>query len=40
MASDVASVLVFHPIQDRSDDEMRAIADKAAEPLVAALEQA
>ncbi len=40
LGADVASVLVSHPIQDRTDDEMRAIADKAAAPLVAALERA
>ncbi len=39
LGADVASVLVSHPIQDRTDDEMRAIADKAAAPLVAALER-
>ena len=30
-------VLVQHPIQDRTDDEMRAIADAAADDVVAAL---
>ena len=39
LGADVASVLVSHPIQDRTDDEMRAIADKAAALLVAALER-
>lgn len=34
---DPASVLVEHPIQDRTDDEMRAIADAAADELFAAL---
>ncbi len=32
-----ASVFVAHPIQDRSDDEMRALADAAFEELIAAL---
>lgn len=32
-----AVVFVPHPIQDRTDDEMRAIADDAAGALVAAL---
>lgn len=32
-----ASVLVPHPIQDRSDDEMRAMADAAVAELVAQL---
>jgi hypothetical protein len=32
-----AWVLVEHPIQDRTDDEMRTIAEKAVEDLVAAL---
>ena len=32
-----ASVFVDHPIQDRSDDEMRALADAALEPVLAAL---
>jgi hypothetical protein len=32
-----ASVFVDHPIQDRRDDEMRAIADAAFEQLLAAL---
>ncbi len=38
MGADVASVLVSHPIQDRTDDEMRDIADRAAEQIVGALE--
>lgn len=33
-------VLVEHPIQDRTDDEMRAIADAAAGQLVASLVRA
>ncbi len=38
LGADVASVLVFHPIQDRTDDEMRQIADDAIAPIVSALE--
>jgi hypothetical protein len=34
-----AGVYVEHPIQDRTDDEVRAIADGAVEQLVAALVQ-
>jgi hypothetical protein len=32
-----ASVFVAHPIQDRSDEEMRALADAALDEIVAAL---
>ncbi len=32
-----AGIFVPHPIQDRTDDEMRALADAAAEEIVAAL---
>ncbi len=32
-----ASVFVEHPIQDRTDDEMRAIADAAIPALIAAV---
>lgn len=32
-----ASVFVHHPIQDRTDDEMRQIADAAVDEIVAAL---
>ena len=32
-----ASVFVRHPIQDRTDDEMRALADKAFDELISAL---
>lgn len=32
-----ARVLVRHPIQDRSDDEMRALADAAVEDVLRAL---
>jgi hypothetical protein len=34
---DVARVFVPHPIQDRSDDEMVALADEAIDAIVAAL---
>jgi hypothetical protein len=34
---DVARVFVPHPIQDRSDEEMTALADGAIEAIVAAL---
>jgi hypothetical protein len=34
---DLASVFVEHPIQDRTDEEMLDIADKAFEELVAKL---
>ena len=34
---EVAHVLTPHPIQDRSDDEMRAMADVAVAAIVAAL---
>jgi hypothetical protein len=32
-----ASVFVAHPIQDRTDDEMRALADSAYDELIAKL---
>ncbi len=32
-----AAVFVAHPIQDRSDDEMRALADGAMEQIVQAI---
>ena len=32
-----ARVFVAHPIQDRTDDEMRALADKAFDELISAL---
>jgi hypothetical protein len=32
-----ARVLVPHPIQDRTDDEMRAMADAAAEEIIRSL---
>jgi len=34
---DPAMVFVRHPIQDRSDEEMRALADDAVDAIVAAL---
>ena len=34
---DTARVFVPHPIQDRTDDEMRALADGCVEELLAAL---
>ena len=34
---DVAHVLTEHPIQDRTDEEMVAIADQAVDALLAAL---
>ena len=36
---DVASVFVAHPIQDRTDDEMRSLADEAIEALTPAATQ-
>jgi hypothetical protein len=32
-----ATVFVAHPIQDRTDEEMRALADRAVPELIAAL---
>ena len=34
---DAAGVFVPHPIQDRTDDEMRALADAAVDEILAAL---
>ena len=34
---DPASVFVPHPIQDRTDDEMRALADAAIDEILASL---
>ena len=34
---DPARLFVEHPIQDRTDDEMRSIADQAVDSLVAAI---
>ena len=35
---DVARVFVAHPIQDRTDDEMRALADAAFDEIVRSVE--
>ena len=40
LGADPAAVYVEHPIQDRSDDEMVSIADKAFDELMEALTQA
>ncbi len=37
LGADLAAVFVEHPIQDRSDEEMLAIADKSFDELVAKL---
>jgi hypothetical protein len=37
LGGDPAAVFVEHPIQDRTDDEMVAIADQAFEKVLAAL---
>jgi hypothetical protein len=37
LGADLAAVFVEHPIQDRTDDEMRDIADRAIEQLIAKL---
>jgi alkanesulfonate monooxygenase SsuD/methylene tetrahydromethanopterin reductase-like flavin-dependent oxidoreductase (luciferase family) len=37
LGADPARVFVQHPIQDRTDDEMRALAEHAVDALVAAL---
>jgi alkanesulfonate monooxygenase SsuD/methylene tetrahydromethanopterin reductase-like flavin-dependent oxidoreductase (luciferase family) len=34
---DPAVVFVPHPIQDRTDDEMKALADQALSPILAAI---
>ena len=39
IGADPAAVFVPHPIQDRTDDEMREIADAAVEAIVGALEK-
>jgi hypothetical protein len=36
-APDVARVFVAHPIQDRTDDEVRALADDAFDAIIAAV---
>jgi hypothetical protein len=40
LGMEVQRVFVPHPIQDRTDDEMRALADAAVDDVVAALLQA
>jgi len=37
LGADPAAVFVAHPIQDRSDEELRALADVALPDIVAAL---
>jgi hypothetical protein len=37
LGADPACVFVPHPIQDRTDDEVRALADGAVDAIVAAL---
>lgn len=37
LAFEPARVFVAHPIQDRTDDEMRALADDAIDEIVAAV---
>ena len=37
---DTARVFVAHPIQDRTDDEMRALAEGAVDEIVAAITEA
>ncbi|MBK5289083.1 MAG: hypothetical protein JJE46_11520 [Acidimicrobiia bacterium] len=37
LGADPASVFVPHPIQDRTDDEMRALADAAIDAIEAAV---
>ena len=37
LGADPAAVFVAHPIQDRTDDEMRALADAAVDEILAAL---
>ena len=37
LGADPAAVFISHPIQDRTDDEMRALADAATEQVIAAL---
>jgi hypothetical protein len=40
LGADPAALYVPHPIQDRTDDEMREIADRAFEAVVAQLVEA
>lgn len=37
LGSDLAAVFVPHPIQDRTDDELRALAERHIEAIVTAL---
>ena len=37
LGTNPSAVYVEHPIQDRTDDEMKVIADKAVDEIVAAL---
>jgi hypothetical protein len=37
LGADPARVFIAHPIQDRTDDELRALADGAIDAIVAAL---
>jgi alkanesulfonate monooxygenase SsuD/methylene tetrahydromethanopterin reductase-like flavin-dependent oxidoreductase (luciferase family) len=37
LGADPASVFVAHPIQDRTDEELRALADAAVEEILAAV---
>jgi alkanesulfonate monooxygenase SsuD/methylene tetrahydromethanopterin reductase-like flavin-dependent oxidoreductase (luciferase family) len=37
LGADPASVFVAHPIQDRTDDELRALADAAVDEIIAAV---
>ncbi|MDQ1519525.1 MAG: hypothetical protein QOI55_598 [Actinomycetota bacterium] len=38
LGADPARVFVAHPIQDRTDDELHALADRALAALITALE--
>jgi hypothetical protein len=38
LGADPARVFVAHPIQDRTDDELRALADRALDALLEALQ--
>ncbi len=40
LGMDVRRVFVPHPIQDRTDDEMRALADEALDEILEALRKA
>ena len=39
LGTDIARVFVPHPIQDRTDDEMRALADAYVDQILACLVQ-